>query len=317
MGIVLRAYDATLDREVAIKMLSPDAEPDSVTGRRFGEEARIASRLHHPGVIAIYDAGELPDGRPYFTMPFLQGKSLAALLGDRIDVQDRLQHWLSVFERLCLAVAHAHKQGIVHRDLKPGNVMVDEAGEAVVMDWGLAAVNGEPSSASESDYWVFGTPAYMPPEQANGNAAAVPRTDVFGLGAILCEILTGHPPYVGADIASVTRLAVAGDQSDTENRLQESLADSRLLDLVRRCLSTDPNDRPTDAAALASEIAAIRRGRRDRRILKRRLKSLLMAAMALAAATALGAMTARKLQAHSPAMTPVLTPISAPSPALP
>ena len=321
MGVVLRAYDATLDREVALKMLSPEIEPDSETGKRFADEARVASQLNHAGIIPIYDAGELADGRPYFTMPFIRGQSLAMHLSKRQDLRDGLKRWLGVFQKLCHVVAHAHQQGIVHRDLKPGNVMLGDTGEVIVMDWGLAATDRPNHSNPASGYWVYGTPAYMPPEQANGEFSTDPRTDVFGLGAILCEILTGQPPYVGVDVSEVTRMAIAGNQAETEDRLRDSPANASLALLVRRCLATDRNDRPANAAEVASAIGSIhaRKTHWHRRITVfrrehlQRFRAVAMAALALIAAAVIGALTAREIHAGSPRMVSPLTPNSAPS----
>ena len=203
-------------------------------------------------------------------------------------------------------MAHAHGRGVVHRDLKPANVMVGPGGQVVVMDWGVAAVRGSSPGSEQGGYWVFGTPAYMPPEQARGRADADPRTDVFGLGGLLCEILTGQPPYVGPDAAAVTRLAAAGDQSELTARLANSGADRALVALTRACLAPDPADRPADAGQVARLVGDHRTARegRDRHRGRpagdggpyRRVAGLLTAAAALAAATLIGA-TARDLQA--------------------
>src|SRR5262245_29179753 len=197
MGIIVRAYDPALDRELAIKLLTPEISPDSDAGRRFAQEARVVSQFHHPGVIPVFEAGTLADGRAYFAMPFVDGKTLSALLADRPSTEHDLSRWLHVFLRVCETIAYVHEQGIVHRDLKPSNVMVGRFGEVMVMDWGVAAVIHLPRRTpveNRSGCWVFGTPAYMPPEQALGTPGTPdPRADVFGLGAILCEILTGQP----------------------------------------------------------------------------------------------------------------------------
>ena len=328
MGVVLRAYDPTLDRELAVKLLSPDIAAESEAGRRFAQEARVAGQLEHPGVIPVYEAGTLPDGRSYFAMPFVRGRTLAALLGERCDVRVDRDRWLGAFERVCVAVAHAHGRGIVHRDLKPANVMLGPAGQVVVMDWGVAALGGAGDRAGEPDgYWVFGTPAYMPPEQARGLAHADPRTDVFGLGGILCEILTGEPPYVGADAATVTRQAAAGDQEELVRRLAAADADRFLVSLARACLSPNPADRPADAGEVARLLIDFRTAHEEptrspesadggRR---RRTAGLLTAAAALAAATLIGA-TAREIQARgldrhaSPPDRRAVTPTESPPP---
>lgn len=311
MGVVLRAYDSQLDRELAVKLLSPDVAPDSEPGRRFAQEARVAGQLDHPGIIPVYEAGGLPDGRSYFAMPFVQGRTLAAHLAERPDPRCDLDRWLGVFERVCLAVAYAHDRGVVHRDLKPANIMLGQFGQVVVMDWGVAAVraDGDATDGEEDGYWVFGTPAYMPPEQARGRPDTDPRGDVFGLGGILCEILTGAPPYVGPDAATVTRKAAAGDQAELVRRLADSGVDPDLAALVRACLSPNPADRPADAGEvvrrLTDRLAALA-GRHDRRERPtdevswfRRAAGLLIAAASVGASALVGA-TARELQARGP-----------------
>jgi serine/threonine-protein kinase len=256
MGIVLRVYDPELDRELAVKLLSLDIEPDSETGRRFAQEPRVMSQLYHPGIIPVFEASTLPDGRPYFAMPLVRGKTLTRLLDVRGEPDQDLSWWLLIFQQLCAAMAHAHSQRIVHRDLKPANVMIGEFGEVVVMDWGVAAMLDARawSATNGGGCWVFGTPAYMAPEQARGTAAADPRGDVFGLGAILCEILTCQPPYVGPDVATVTRLAMAGDQKEMNGRLEACVADAAIIELARQCLSPDAADRPADAGEVAQTI---------------------------------------------------------------
>jgi serine/threonine protein kinase len=325
MGVVVRAYDPVLDRELAVKLLSPDIEPDSEAGRRFAQEARVAGQLDHPGIIPVYEAGVLPDGRSYFAMPFISGRTLAALLDERPNTRHDLDRWVRAFEPVCTAVAHAHNKGIVHRDLKPSNVMLGPAGQVVVMDWGVATA-GEATSRPGDGCWVFGTPAYMPPEQARGLAAADPRTDVFGLGGILCEILTGEPPYVGDDAAAVTRLAAAGDQAELDRRLAACGADRFLIALTRSCLAPEQADRPADAGEvgrLMNNFLTARDGRHRTRESgadgKSRVTGLLTAAAALAAATLIGA-TAREIQARgmdhisSPPARRVVTPTESPPP---
>jgi serine/threonine-protein kinase len=257
MGIVLRVYDADLDRELAVKLLAPEIDPDSETGRRFVQEPRVMSQLYHPGIIPVFEANALPDGRPYFAMPFIRGKTLATLLAGRRHPKHDYLSWLGIYERLCDAIAHAHEMGIVHRDLKPANVMVGEFGEVVVMDWGVAAsvtAANRGSIDSTAGFWVYGTPAYMAPEQARGIVLADPRGDVFGLGAVLCEILTGQPPYVGQDVATVSRMACDAAQGEMNCRLNACSADASLVALARNCLAPEPAERPSDASEVANAI---------------------------------------------------------------
>ena len=330
MGVVLLAYDADLDRELAVKLLSPDIAPDSEAGRRFAQEARVAGQLDHPGIVPVYEAGALPDGRAYFAMPVVRGRTLASLLVERPNTRHDLGRWLEAFERVCAAVAYAHSQGVVHRDLKPANVMVGPFGQVVVMDWGVAAVASAPRPAGDgTGFWVFGTPAYMAPEQARGACDADPRGDVFGLGAILCEILTGHPPYLGPDTATVTQHAATGNLDAARARLASCGADPELIELAGRCLSIDPAGRPADAGEVGrlvnrylttererAEAVRCKAGpdRRDRRV-----AALLTAAVALGASAIVGA-TARDLHAraadrvNSPPAPHGVTPTPAPPP---
>ena len=278
MGVILQAYDPVLDREVAVKLLSPEHAPDSEAGRRLAEEARILCKLHHPGVMPVYEAGALPDGRPFFAMPFLEGQTLAARLDARVDPKHDLPACLQLVERVCAAIGYAHTQGVIHRDLKPANVMLGRFGEVLVMDWGIAGFIG-----SVDGNWMFGTPAYMPPEQACGRNAPDPRSDVFGLGAILCEVLTGAPPYVDLDLQSVSRLAADGELSETRRRLAKCRADAALIELTLDCLAPIAMNRPASADVVACAIGDyLRRG-------NPRSVELLMATLALGIAAAVGA----------------------------
>jgi serine/threonine protein kinase len=332
MGVVLHAYDADLDRELAIKLLAPGIPPESETGWRFAQEARVVSQLHHPGIIPVFEAGTLPDGRAYFAMPFVPGDTLADHLDRRPEPQRDLDRWLAVFDRVCRTMAHAHARGVVHRDLKPGNVMVARSGDVFVMDWGVSTFTHEDHdrTGTEPSGWVFGTPAYMAPEQARGRGeAADARCDVFGLGAVLCEILTGEPPYVGPNVATVTRLAADGDQSETARRLAGCRADPAIVRLCRCCLAPDAADRPADAAAVAAQFAAYLEKsqpteavlidlRRERKW--QRWAELVTAALALTASAAVGA-AAHKLKGRaetyaSPPAAVGLTPTESP-PAVP
>jgi serine/threonine protein kinase len=219
MGVVWRGRDRRLQRDVAIKVMKEELAGRPQLGPRFLEEAQVTSQLAHPAIPPVHELGELPDGRPYFVMKLVKGRTLAELLQARSVPADELPRWLGIFEQVCQAVAYAHSKGVIHRDLKPHNVMVGAFGEVQLMDWGLAkvlatqppsmAAAGPPESvvatvrtadlkgATQAGS-VLGTYAYMAPEQARGEVAGLDRRcDVFGLGAILCEVLTGQPPYVG------------------------------------------------------------------------------------------------------------------------
>jgi tRNA A-37 threonylcarbamoyl transferase component Bud32 len=291
MGAVYAAQDTVLGRDVAVKVLLDKFRDDAPTAGRFVEEARITGQLQHPGIPPVHDLGILPDGRPFLAMKLIGGNTLADLLGRRADPSADRGRFLAAFEAICQAVAYAHANEVVHRDLKPSNVMVGAFGEVQVMDWGLAKdlrapvqgthdaepeTDADPTATSEPGSGdprlsqtcpgaVLGTPAYMPPEQARGESArADPRSDVFGLGAILCAILTGNPPYGAAGSQDVVGAAARGDLDEAFARLGQCGAEPELIDLCRRCLSPDPDGRPTDAGAVAAAVAGLRAASEER-----------------------------------------------------
>ena len=192
LGEVRRVYDRELDRVVAMKLLREDvANPASIA--RFLEEARLSARLQHPGIVPVHDVGRRPDGRLYFTMQVVEGRTLREVVREwhvaaRAGQEVRWRSLVEPFARVCEAVAYAHGERVLHRDLKPSNVMLGVHGRVMVLDWGLAALVGQ----SAGPYRVVGTPAYMPPEQARGeDARHGPASDVWSLGAVLVELLTG------------------------------------------------------------------------------------------------------------------------------
>jgi serine/threonine-protein kinase len=296
MGVVFRGYDEHLGREVAFKFLREDYRADAAMQQRFAREAALTARLQHPGIVPVYDRGETADGRPFFTMGLVRGRTLAELLAGRPDPGWELPRFLKVFEQVCQAMAYAHAEGVVHRDLKPVNVMVSPFGVVQVMDWGLAkSLGGAPEPAPRAPAETaggtpaarvgdddegqtvgdsgrasgagcsVGTPAFMPPEQARGEGVDR-RADVFGLGSILCVILTGRPPHAGcADAEARCR---AGDLTDAFVRLDASPAEREVVGLAKRCLAADPRDRFPDAGAVAASVTAylesdLRRAERD------------------------------------------------------
>jgi tetratricopeptide (TPR) repeat protein len=279
MGVVYHARDCSLDRAVALKLLQQRYAHDASASRRFLYEAQITGQLQHPGIPPVHQVGTLPDGRPFLAMKLIQGRTLAALLREQGTGAAR---WLAVFEAVCQAVGYAHGQGVIHRDLKPGNIMVGAFGEVQVMDWGLAkalarrerfspapdttdphATRPHPSDRPPSDLTgagsVLGTPAYMAPEQAIGAVDRLDRrSDVFGLGALLCALLTGKPPFVAADAESTRQLAARAKLDDAFARLDGCGAEPELIALAKRCLSAEPDDRPADAGVLAATVARLR-----------------------------------------------------------
>ncbi len=277
MGVVYRARDTSLNRDVAVKLLQEKYDSSSLAAHRFLDEAHITGQLQHPGIPPVHEIGTLSDGRPFLVMKLIKGKTLNALLEDNSSTRGSL---VAVFEQVCQAVAYAHNHGVVHRDLKPANVMVGAFGEVQVMDWGLAkfrsAARSESADASSSTTFhdprseddtdlrtrtgsFLGTPAYMSPEQAIGAVDQIDeRSDVFGLGGILCAILTGQPPFVGNTGESTRQLAAQKKLADAFARLDACEAEPELITLCKRCLSAERDDRPGNAGEVASAVAELR-----------------------------------------------------------
>jgi tetratricopeptide (TPR) repeat protein len=279
MGRVFLGRDADLDRDVAVKVLVETGPGGDELVRRFVEEAKTCGRLQHPGVVPVYELG-MAGKTPFFTMKLVQGQTLAVLLKQRRESGEGLSWFVGIFEAVCQAVAYAHARGVIHRDLKPANVMVGAFGEVQVMDWGLAKVLGERSelarSASEAGApslalraneqtqagSVLGTPAYMAPEQARGEPVDE-RADVFGLGSLLCEALTGQAAFTG-DIDEAYRQAKSADLAGALGRLDACGCDAELVALARRCLAAAPDQRPRNAGVVAETVAAYRRSVTER-----------------------------------------------------
>lgn len=274
MGVVYRCRDRALRRELAIKVLHEQHCNNPELVRRFAEEAHITGLLQHPAIVPVHAVGKLPDGRPCFTMKLIRGRTLLEQLRERPAPQDDLPRFLHVFRQVCQALAYAHACKVIHRDVKPANVMVGAFGEVQMMDWGLAKKLTSPRpevdplahapAASDSRFGpqthigiVMGTPAYMPPEQAHGKTAQMDaRSDVFGLGALLCHILTGAPPYVASDDSDVQEQAAAGNLASALARLDRCGADAELVALCRDCLSPRPAGRPDDAGVVVTRLTA-------------------------------------------------------------
>jgi serine/threonine-protein kinase len=274
VGVVYKGRDRDLGRDVALKVLRKDHAQSREIFQRFIEEAQIGGQLQHPGIVPVYTLGLQPDGRPHFAMKLVKGRTLAALLKERkTPAQDR-RRFLQVFERLCQTMAYAHARGVIHRDLKPSNILLGSFGEVLVVDWGFGKVLGRPEpqrpegertviatvrsgqEGSESlTGSVMGTPAYMPPEQALGHVEELDeQSDVFSLGAILCQILTGQPPYTGAAKDLLVKASQA-KLDDAYGRLDRCGADPDLLTLAKRCLAPMRADRPEHAGEVAQVMA--------------------------------------------------------------
>ncbi len=272
MGEVLRATDTELGREVAFKRIQDDFADREDVRRRFEREARITGNLEHPGVIPVYGLGAGPDGRPYYAMRFVRGDSLLkAVTAYHKDGQKAagaraiaFRELLQRFVAACNAVAYAHSRGVIHRDLKPDNIMLGPFGETLVVDWGLAAVvkedgrdkggaDGPPpfdDSLKTQAGVMMGTPAYMPPEQAAGEATAA--SDVFSLGATLYHLLAGAPPFKGKPIRDLLQ-DITSASFPAPRRANPAVAPA--LDAIcRKAMSRHPAARYSSPLELAAEV---------------------------------------------------------------
>ena len=279
-GPYSKGRDPDLGRDLAVKVLLDTHRDNPDLVLRFVEEAQIAGQLQHPGVVPVYELGQFADFRPYFSMKLVRGRTLAEVLRDRIDPGHELSTHVATWLQICQTMAYAHARGVIHRDLKPSNVMLGNFGEVQVMDWGLAKVlprggivddastvkpaacesavsTARSGRGSDSDLSlggvVLGTPSYMAPEQARGETDRLDeRCDVFALGSILCEILTGKPAFSGRTSGEIHLKATEADLSDALARLDVCKADAELVALARDCLAVELEHRPRDAGVVAA-----------------------------------------------------------------
>jgi WD40 repeat protein len=303
MGVVYKARHLRLDRVVALKMILSGAHAGALELGRFRTEAEAVARLTHPGIVAIYEVGE-HEGRPWFALEFVDGGSLSArCTGTPLPPAEAAV----LVEKLADAMAHAHARGVVHRDLKPANVLLTRAGEPKVTDFGLARKLGASDGLTASGA-IMGTPSYMAPEQAGGNSKAIgPAADVYALGAVLYELLTGRPPFRAASLMD-TLMQVVSDDPVPPSRLQSRLP--RDLETVcLKCLSKDPGRRYATADELADDLRRFRNGepvrarpvgpaeRAVKWVRRRPATAALLALLAVTTATGFGLVTWKWLDA--------------------
>ena len=298
MGEVVLVHDRDLRREVAMKLIRPEYAASPDMQRMFVAEAQATSQLEHPGIPPVHDIGLTPDGKVYFTLKVVRGRTLAHLLKDLfLGATETRQVWnlhklVSVLERVAEAVHFAHERAVIHRDLKPENVMLGEFGEVHVMDWGLAKV--APATGAEGDEHpsdavrtvdtdaamltqvgtVKGTIPYMSPEQARGEALDR-RTDVYALGAILYEMLTLYPAFAGPVAQLVARVR-SGDFPDVATRNSRRPVPEPLADLCRRAMAKDPSVRPATARDFGDVLRRFLDGRADRERRHREAEALVV-----------------------------------------
>src|SRR5262245_20632078 len=247
-GVVFRARQKSLNRTVALKVISLGQWASKAHLKRFRLEAEAAARLEHPGIVPIHEVGER-DGSCYFSMKFVEGGQLDEVVR-RTPMS--IRQAVELIVKVARTVHYAHEHGILHRDIKPGNILLDQKGEPHLTDFGLARLVESESSVTQT-LDVLGTPSYMAPEQATGNNAAVTSaTDVYGLGAVLYQLLTGQPPFAGGATYETIRLLC--DTEPRQPRLLNPKIDRDLSTICLKCLEKDPKRRYSSALALAEDL---------------------------------------------------------------
>jgi eukaryotic-like serine/threonine-protein kinase len=248
MATVDLAQDAELDRPVALKRLAENLARDEELRRRFVREARLAARLAHPNVVRVFDVGE-DEGRPFIAMEYVEGQTLAELVALRGKLPSAEAATLGV--QVCAALAAAHAAGLVHRDVKPQNLLLSSDGALKLGDFGIAV--GHEGTRLTLEGTVLGTVGYLAPEQARGEQVTA-AADIYAVGAVLYELLTGEPPRGAATLAD---LGAEGGFDPPDVAARAPAAPPDLVAVVTECLAVRPEDRPRSAAALAQRLAPI------------------------------------------------------------
>jgi serine/threonine-protein kinase len=253
MADVFIGDDTRLNRKVAIKVLRRDLARDPSFVARFRKEALAAGGLNHSGIVSVYDSGE-ENNSPYIVMELITGESLRQLLQKGLIPQARA---LEIVEGILQALEYSHKEGIVHRDIKPGNIMITDSGDIKVMDFGIARATDDIGATMTNTWNVVGTAQYLSPEQATGEMADG-RSDLYSLGCLMYELLTGRPPFTGDTPVSIAYQHVSSPITPA-SQVKPGLSTDidRMLEVV---LSKDPNSRYQDATAMLADLQRVIKG---------------------------------------------------------
>jgi len=255
MGIVYKARQVSLNRVVAVKMILAGNLASEIDVHRFQIEAEAAARLQHPNIVAVHEVGR-HEGQSYFSMDYVDGRNLSEIIReDPLPMRQAAKYVAEIAD----AVHYAHQQGTLHRDLKPSNVMIDVDGRVRITDFGLA-LNFESDSNLTRTGQALGTPAYMPPEQAQGKRGLIgPTSDVYSLGAILYELLTGRPPFRGESPVETTRLVI--DTEPLSPKMLNPAVPRDLETICLKCLQKEPHRRYATAQFLADDLRRFLEGK--------------------------------------------------------
>src|SRR5436309_2514382 len=307
-GVVFRARQKSLNRTVALKVISLGQWASKAHLKRFRLEAEAAAYLEHPGIVPIHEVGER-DGQCYFSMKFVEGGQLDEVVR-RAPMS--IRQGAELIAKVARTVHYAHEHGILHRDIKPGNILLDAKGEPHLTDFGLARLVESESSVTHT-LEVLGTPSYMAPEQAAGNNAGLSSaTDVYGVGAVFYQLLTGHPPFAGGTTFETVRLVL--DTEPRQPRLWNPKVDRDLSTICLKCLEKDPKRRYSSALALAEDLERWLRHEpirarhtgvftRGKKWLRRNPTTALLFALSLAFAATVGVMIWKSEFVHRPVTT--------------
>ena len=253
MADVYMGDDTRLNRKVAIKVLRRDLARDPSFVARFKKEALAAGGLNHPGIVAVYDSGDENDS-PYIVMELISGQTLRQVMQQGLIPQGRA---LEIIEGILQALEYSHKESIVHRDIKPGNIMITDSGDIKVMDFGIARATDDIGATMTNTWNVIGTAQYLSPEQATGELADG-RSDLYSLGCLMYELLTGRPPFTGDTPVSIAYQHVSSPITPA-SQVKPGLSTDidRMLEVV---LSKDPNNRYQDASAMLADLQRVIKG---------------------------------------------------------